>query len=573
MNSARITRLGILLLVSVTASCHRAPSPPSSGGSGGRLVVAQAAGPKTFNPLFADDQESLSILSCLMAPLIRINRQTGQPELELAESLSYSKDRTQLILRLRHGLAFSDGHPLTADDVLFTFEVIYDPNVPNALADLLKIGGRKIAIHREDELTLTFTLPYAYAPIERVFDAVFILPRHRLERPYREGRFRSVWGLSTPASEIVGAGPFMLKEYVPGQRTVLVRNPYYWKRDAQKRRLPYLDELLFLIVPDRNTRFLKFQQGELDLLAPITPEEAARLQPQMEARAVRVHDLGPSLISEVLWFNLNPQAPRIPPWKRAWFQDVRFRQAIAFAIDRQALVEVLFSGKATPVWGPVPPSSPWYNPRVRTYPYDPTRARTLLAEMGLTDRDGDGRLEDRQGRPVSFTIVTTAGNPIRERLGLMIQEDLRKVGLHVQLVPLEAKSLFARLEQSFDYEAGLLGLALGDTDPSALNNVLPSWGTSHWWYPRQKAPATAWERQIDDLMDAQMRTFDPARRKALFDRVQEIMAEHVPFIYLVARDLIVAAKAHVENLKPGLIPDFLLWNVEELRIHPLAARR
>jgi len=559
-------RLSLFLLVSAIASCSPAPSPPSSAKSGGRLVVAQASGPKTFNPLFADDQESLSILGCLMAGLIRINRQTGQPELELAESLTYSPDRMQVTLRLRQGLTFSDGHPLTAEDVLFTFEVIYDPNIPNALADLLTIGGRKLEIRRQDDRTLTFVLPSAYAPLERLFDAVYILPKHRLEPLYREGRFRSAWGISTPASEIVGAGPFMLKEYVPGQRTVLVRNPHYWKRDARQRPLPYLDELIFLIVPDRNARFLKFQQGELDLLAPITPEEAAQLQSQVDARTIRVLDLGPSLISEILWFNLNPKAPRIPTAKRAWFRDVRFRQAVSFAIDRQALADVVFSGKATPIWGPVPPSSPWYNPRARIYPHDPTQARALLAAMGLTDRNGDGIVEDSQGHPVTFTLVTTAGNPIRERIGLMIQEDLRRVGIRVQLVPLEAKSLLARIEQSFDYEAGLLGLALGDTDPSALGNVLPSWGTSHWWYPQQKKPATEWERQIDELMIEQMRTFDPARRKALFDRVQEIMSEHVPFIYLVARDLIVAAKANVGNLKPGLIPDFLLWNAEELYV-------
>ncbi len=568
MKGERTIGASLLLLVSLATSCRQAPSPSDSARLGGRLVVALASGPKTFNPLFADDQESLSVLGCLMAGLVRINRQTGEPELELAESLTYSPDRTQMTIRLRRGLTFSDGHPLTAEDVLFTFEVLYDPGLPNALADLLRIGGRRLEVRRQDELTLIFTLPYAYAPVERLLDAVYILPKHRLELLYRRGAFASAWGLSTPAAEIVGAGPFRLKEYVPGQRTVLVRNPHYWKRDAQGNPLPYLEEITFLIVPDRNTRLLRFQQGELDMLAPLSPEEAARVQPQVEAGTLRLFDLGPSLISEVLWFNLNPHAP-IDPLRRSWFQDVRFRQAISLAIDRQALVEVVFSGRATPVWGPVPPSSPWYNPKIRTYPYDPSGARALLSEMGLADRNGDGLLEDPQGRPVTFTVVTTAANPLRERIGLMIQEDLRKVGLRVQIVPLEAKSLLARIERTFDYEAGLLGLALGDTDPSALNNILPSWGTSHWWNPRQKRPSTEWEQRIDALMNEQMRTFDPLRRKALFDEVQQIMSEQVPFIYLVARDLIVAAKATIGNLKPGLLPDFLLWNAEQLYVRPI----
>jgi len=560
--------LGLWLFLSLLggAGCSRRPPASSLPPRGGRLVVSQASGPKTFNPLFATDTDTLGILNCVMSVLVRINRQTGEAEPELAESLTSSSDHRVLTIRLRPGVTFSDGHPLTADDVLFTFQVIYDPALRSSVRDVLDIEGGQIVVEKKDSRTITLTFPKPVATSERLLDSVHILPKHRLEADYRAGRFASRWDLSTPPEEIVGLGPFRLKEYVPGERTVLVRNPHYWKRDPAGRPLPYLDEITFLIVPDRSTRVLKFQQGELDLLSPLTPEEVARLEPQVAARRIRIYDLGPSLISEVMWFNLNPRARSLSPTKLAWFQDVRFRQAVSFAINRQALIDVVFAGKAAPVWGPVPTTSPWFHQGVKTYPYDPLRAKALLAEAGFSDRNGDGVLEDAQGNALAFTLVTNAGNPLRERMGLMIQEDLKKVGIRVNFAPIETKTMLDRLARGTDYEAGLLAIAAGDTDPSSLRNFLLSSGSNHWWNPQQPTPATEWEKRIDELLNEFLTTGDQRRRKALFDEVQTILSEQVPLIYLVARDLIVGAKPTVGNLKPGLLPDPLLWNAEELYV-------
>lgn len=558
--------VGLWLFLSLLAgvSCARRSTAPSAPARGGRLVVSQSSGPKTFNPLFAADTDTLAILNCIMSVLVRINRQTGEAEPELAESLTYSPDHTVLTIRLRRGVAFSDGHPLTADDVLFTFEVIYDPALRSSLRDLLDVDGKKIVVEKRDPYTVALTFPRPVAASERLLDSIHILPRHRLEADYRAGRFASLWDLSTPPDQIVGVGPFRLKEYVPGERTVLVRNPHYWKRDPSGQPLPYLDEIILLIVPDRSTRVLKFQQGELDMLSPLTPEEAAMLQPQVAANRIRIYDLGPSLISEVLWFNLNPRARSLRPTRLAWFQDVRFRRAVSYAINRQALIDVVFAGKAAPVWGPVPATSRWFNPQVKTYPYDPDRAKALLAEAGFSDRNGDGILEDRQGNQVTFALMTNAGNAIRERMGLMVQEDLKKVGIGVTFAPIETKTMLERIARGTDYEAGLLAIAAGDTDPSSLRNFLLSSGANHWWNPQQSTPATDWEKRVDELLNEFLTTADQKRRKALFDEVQMILSEQVPFIYLVARDLIVAAKPTVRNLKPGLLQDPLLWNAEEL---------
>jgi len=560
-----------LSVIILAISCRGATEPTSEIVRGGRLVAAQISGPKTFNPLFADDNDSLTVLGCIQATLIRVNRQTQATELDLAESADFSPDGRLLTVQLRPSLKFSDGHPLTADDVVFTFQVIYDADVPSSVADILKVGGETIQVEKVDDRTIRFTFPEATAAAERLFDAVNVLPKHILEPIYREGKFEAAWGLSTPPEQLVTAGPFHLQAYEPGQRTVLVRNPYYWKRDDQGNALPYLDEIELAIIQDKNTQLLKFQQGELDVLEPIRTEDVQALQPFVERGEAVTLDLGPSLIAELLWFNLNPGRairsgkPYVDPVKLKWFNQAPFRQAIATAIDRAAIVDVVFSGKATPLGGPVSPGeTQWHNSQVRPYAYDPKQAGELLNQIGLHDRDGNGAREDEQGNPVRFTLITNAGNVLREKMGLLIQEDLKQVGIEVNFVPVESKTLLGQISTDFDYEACLFSWFAGDTDPNVKSNFFLSSGNLHWWYPLQTTPATPWEAEIDELMAKQAKTLDRAERKRLFDRVQQIMAEHVPVIPLVARNLLVAARRRVGNLKPGILYDYVLWNAEEL---------
>ncbi len=559
------------MVVALSLSCQGTPEPSSGAKQGGRLVVAQPSGPKTFNPLYADDNNSLTVLGLMQATLIYINRQTQETELGLAESADFSPDGRVLTMRLRPDLKFSDGHPLTADDVLFTFQVIYDPNVPSSVADLVKIGGQPIQVEKIDDRTIRFTLPEPAASTKRLFDTVNVFPKHLLEPVYREGQFESVWGLDTPPEQVLSTGPFRLQSYEPGQRTVLTRNPYYWKRDNQGNQLPYLDGIDLLIIPDKSTQLLKFQQGELDLLYPLQAEDVPSLQPLVDRGEVTVVDLGASLITELLWFNLNtgrrPQAgkPYVDPAKMKWFSEVKFRQAVASAIDRDAIVDVVFSGKAKPLLGFVSPGeTQWHNPPIKSSLYDLDRARQLLDQLGFRDRDQNGIREDEQGNPIKFTLVTNAGNTLREKMGLLIQEDLKQVGIEVTFVPVEVKVLLGKIFNDFDYEACLFSLQSGDTDPNSKLNFLLSSGNLHYWYPEQKTPATPLDAEIDQLMTQQAKTLDGAERKEIFDRVQQLMAEQLPVIPLVARNLIIAARQRVGNIKPGILHDSALWNSEEL---------
>ncbi|MCS6804540.1 MAG: ABC transporter substrate-binding protein [Acidobacteriota bacterium] len=568
-------RLLTLLTLVLAGSCARTNEPTNQLTTGpqfgGRLVIAQLNGPRTFNPLFTDDNESLTVLSLLQATLIRINRQTQQTELDLAASADFSPDGRVLTMRLRPDLKFSDGHPLTAEDVVFTFQVIYDPTIPSSVADILKIGGRPIQVEAINDRTIRFTFPEVVAAAERLFDVVNVLPKHILEAAYRAGKLKEAWNVSTPPDQIVGTGPFRVQAYEPGQRLTLIRNPYYWRRDEQGRALPYLDGIDLLIVPDKNTQLLKFQQGQLDMFYPVQAEQVATLQPLVQQGDVALHDLGSSLIAELLWFNLNPGhtqqgKPLVDPVKARWFHRVEFRRAVAMAIDRQAIVDTVFSGRATALSSFVSPGeTQWYDAQLAPLRYAADQAAKLLEQIGLVDRDGDGVREDAEGHPVRFTLITNT-NPLRQKIGLLIQQDLKKVGLEVVFVPIESSALQDKIYNKRDYEACLFSLQSGDTDPNSKQNFLLSSGSLHYWHPRQKKPATPWEAEIDQLMAEQARTIDPVARKALFNRVQRLMAEQMPVIPLVARNMVTAARQRVGHLKPGILWDHLLWNAEELYI-------
>jgi peptide/nickel transport system substrate-binding protein len=537
------------------------------GKYGGRLVISKSLAPRTFNRLLATDDPTTSMTEPLVSHLVKINRQTQQPEPELAESWRISPDGRKITFILRNAIQFSDGKPFTADDVLFTFSVINDPNVETPATDLFSFQGQRIRVEKVDARTVVFTFPLAYAGALRLFDGVPILPRHILEPAWRAGRFMQEWGLGTAPERVVGLGPFKLKSYTAGQRLVLGRNERYWRKSAAGEQLPYLDEIIFSIDPDRNTQLLKFQRGETDLMSPINADDLSALAPVQRQGKVRITDLGPGLIREIFWFNQNPEQKNgravVDPVKLSWFREVKFRQAISSAIDRMSIVNLVFAGKAAPQYEFLSAGDRlWFNPQVPKYPYDLNRARQLLGQAGF--RQQGGKLVDAQGRAVTFTLATNAGNQLRQKMSALIQSDLAKIGVQVNLAAIESGALLSRINNSFDYEAGLLAIVSGDADPSSHLNVLLSQGAHHWWYPQQTKPTTPWEARIDDLMRRQMSTTSSAARKRLFDEVQLILGEQQPYIFLATRHLIVGAKSDLSNVRPALLPDFVLWNCDEI---------
>ncbi len=534
------------------------------------MAVAQRAEPRTFNPVVAVDAPSREIIGRLHASLVRINRASLRTEPELARSWEVSLDGRRYTVRLRQGLRFSDGEPFGADDVLFTFRVLLDPAVGSSQRDLLIVGGEPIQVREVGADIVQFDLAQPYAAAERLFDGIAMLPRHRLEAAYRAGRLAAAWGTDVAPADVVGLGPFRLASRVPGERTVLERNPHYWKVDRRGTRLPYLDRLVFLAVPTEDAQVVRFLASDTHVISRIGGDQFASLSRAAVGGRHRVWDVGPGLEYAFLFFNQNDRAsaPAEASARQAWFRDDRFRQAVSTAIDREAIVRLVYHSRATPLWGHVTPAyATWVNTAIPRPPRSVERARTLLRSAGFS-AGPDGTLLDGAARPVAFTIVTNASNPQRVRIATIIQDDLKALGMRVQVVPLEFRALIDRLTRSFDYDACVLSLGGGDVDPNTEMNVWLSSGANHLWRPSQPAPATTWEAEIDRLMRAQLATRDVAARKRLYDRVQALVAEHLPLIPLVSPNVLGATASKLANVKPAVLEHHTLWNAEELFWQP-----
>jgi peptide/nickel transport system substrate-binding protein len=543
--------------------------PGEMGRPGGRLVVSLRGEPKTLNPLIVADTRSREVIAVMQADLVHINRATQLTEPALAKSWKISPDGLTYTLILRQGIKFSDGQPLDADDVLFTFRVYLDENVHATQRDLLIVGGKPIVVRKVDAQTVVFQLVKTYGVGERLFDGLAILPRHLLEKPYQEGKLGQIGSLATAADQWAGLGPFRLKEYVAGQRLVLERNPYYWKSDAKGNRLPYVDELVFLFVPNADAQVLKFQSGETDTISQLSAENFSVLSRQQ--RGYTMVDAGPGLEYNFLFFNLSDAGEKTSPEmqrKQKWFREVKFRQAVSAAVDREAIVRLVYQGRGAALWGLVAPGNRrWGNEKLAHPARSLERARTLLKDAGFSwsnGPNGESTLLDSGGKPVEFSILTSSSNADRAKMAALLQEDLKQLGMRVQVVPLEFRSLLDRVTQTKEYDACVMGIASFDADPNSDINVWLSSGGTHLWNPSQAHPATPWEAEIDRLIEEQMsaRTFE--QRKKIYDRAQEFLAENQPMIFLASPNILAGAKNSIGNFHPAVLEPYVLWNVEQL---------
>jgi peptide/nickel transport system substrate-binding protein len=509
----------------------------------GQLRFCLRSEPKTFDPLKVEDDASATIRYLTGGVLVRVNRQTQALEPELAQSWKVSKDGKQITFKLRSGISFSDSTPFSAEDVAYTVQQLMDPALHSPTGDAFRSGpgNTETKIVSPTEISITFPAPVA--GLDRQFDQVAILSAH------------------SPKKEMAVLGPFMVGDYKAGSTVLLTRNPNYWKTDAQGRHLPYLDSIHLDIQPNRDVEMLHFKRNEIDLINSLDSEyfdKLAATSPQL------VHDAGPSLDSEQMWFNQVAKSP-LPAYKKNWFRSATFRRAISQAINREDLSRVVFRGHAQPAIGPVSPANKfWFNANLKVEAYSPDAALKALQGDGF--RMENGTLKDKDGNAVEFSIITNSGNKYRERMATMIQEDLQKIGIHVNVVTLDFPSLIERMTQSFDYESILLGLTNVGLDPNDQMNVWLSSSDNHQWNPAEKAPETTWEAEIDRLMREQASSADAKKRKEAFDRVQEIAVEQAPFIYLVNRNALSAVAANVQGASPVILVPQTYWNVERLSI-------
>jgi peptide/nickel transport system substrate-binding protein len=509
------------------------------GGSDRELRFCIHAEPKTFNPALVADESSETIRYLTGGVLIRINRLTQNLEPELAETWRVMDFGREIIFKIREGILFSDGTPFAADDVAFTIRTLMDPQLNSPAGDSFRSGAGSVEakVIGTHGISIRFSVPVA--GLERLFDQVAILSSR------------------SPRKEMAVLGPFVVAEHRPGSQVLLRRNPYYWKRDSEGKRLPYLSTIRLEIQQNRDTEMLRFLRGQLDLINNMDTVLFDRLGAESPGA---MRDAGPSLESEQLWFNQVTASP-IPDYKKAWFRSRNFRRALAEAINRDDLCRLAYLRHAVPAVGPVSIANQfWFNQQLAAQAFDPAGALRRLQQDGFHVQRG--MLVDSQGHPVAFSLITNAGNKERERVATLVQQDLKKIGIQLNIVTLDFPSLIDRISRSFNYEACLLGLVNVDLDPNGQMNVWLSSASNHQWNPNQKSPETSWEAEIDRLMHKQAASLDPKERKAAFDRVQQIVCEEAPFIYLVNKRALVAVSPMLRNVKPVALPPHTYWNVE-----------
>jgi peptide/nickel transport system substrate-binding protein len=546
----------------------------NAGTYGGMLVISLISNPKSFNSLLANETSTTDITSYFTnAALTSYNNIEQKETLGLAKAFEISPDNLTYTYTLRKGVRWSDGAPFTADDVMFNFQIIFDPKVAAAAKDPFRQSdGSFPVVEKLDDYTVRFTLKETNPLFNSNVGSIYLLPRHKLEDTYKSGNFMQAYGLDTRPEDIVGLGPFRVVDFQTDQRVVLERNPYYWKVDTKGQRLPYLDRITILIVPDQNAQLLKFQNGETDILQQVRPEDLELLQRGEAQNDYKVTNLGASLNVVYITFNQHPGRDGsgnayVDPVKHSWFTNTKFRQAVSTAIDREGLIRTAYHGLGTPIWSFTSPTNKeWYNESVVTKrPYDPERAKQLLREIGIEDRNGDGVAEDAKGNNVEFTINTNSSNPTRVNVMTFIKDNLAKVGVRVNTQPLDFNELITKFQDTHNWEAIVLGWQTGvPPDPVLMKNILLSSGRSHQWYPQQEEPATPWERRIDELMGINSRSLDMAERKKAYDEIMKIWTEQLPEIDLLAANWAVAAKNRVGNMKPSILPAYAWWNNEEL---------
>ena len=499
--------------------------------------------PKTFNPLLVEDESSETIRYLTGGVLIRLNRYTQELEGELATKWKVSENGRRIDFELRRGVRFSDGTPFTCNDVVYTMRELMDPNLHSPVGDSFRSAPGPVESKCVGPSAVTVRFPAPVAALAAQFDEVAMLSAH------------------SAAKESAVLGPFALGEYKPGEYVLLRRNPNYWKRDANGRALPYLDSIRLEIQQNRELELLRFRRGELDIINKLDPEMYDRLSSEMPRSVL---DAGPSLDWEIVFFNQVENAP-LPEYKRRWFRSQDFRRAISEGIRRDDLVRIVYRGHARAAVGPVSVANHfWLNSALQPPSGSESSVRALLERAGF--RRSGSALLDRDGNRVEFSMITNAGNKLHERMLALIQQDLARFGIQLNVLTLDFPSLIERISRTFNYEAVLMAFTNLDLDPSGQMNIWVSSAANHQWNPNEKTPATAWEAEIDKLMAAQSGSEDRARRKLYFDRVQQIVADQAPMLFLVNPNALAAVSGSVKNLTPAALRPQIYWNVEHLQV-------
>ena len=523
-----------------------------------------------------NDASSEAVLIYVFEGLTETSWLTSRVEPGLAESWERSEDGLTWTFHLRNDVRWHDGQPFTAHDVAFTFNrVIYNEEIQTSRRAELTIPvldettrqwrQEPMTVTARDDRTVEFRLPAPFTPFLRAMRTP-IYPKHILERHVDEGTFATVWDIDTDPAEVVGTGPFKISSYEPGRRVVLSRNPDYWLKDSEGNGLPYLDEIVHIIVPDLATASAQFRSGASDVYG-VPGKEFAGLEPLQQVEDFTIEERGPTFGTTFLTFNMNPVSnpstgqPYVAPERLEWFRNKQFRQAVAHVIDKDTIIDQVYDGRGFRQWSSISPAAgDFHNPNVRRYEYDIERANAILDGLGWTDTDGDGIREDNAGNTITFTMVTSVESTVSQGVGEIIHQGLQAVGIGATYRTIKFGEIVAQLTASYAWEAVIIGFT-GEPDPHSGITLWHSSANLHLWHPNQPEPATNWEAEIDELYVKASQELDHDRRVAYYHRAQEVAAENVPLIYTVLGERITAVRNVFGNTTATL---YGLWDARHL---------
>jgi peptide/nickel transport system substrate-binding protein len=544
------------------------------GSYGGRFVMTTTSMPETFNPITSTTTYSADVTDRLFVALTTLRLDTQETAPSLASRWECSDDALSCTFHLRRGAKFSDGHPITAEDVAFTFEAINDPKVATFNRDLWQMDGVPFQIATPDAATVIVRAPKPNGNLLSYVGLVPILPKHVLQPMLKDGTFNRAYGLNTPPAEVVTSGPWRLMRYVSNERIELSRNPYWFGTDAKGQRQPFLDQLMFLIVPDTETADLMFRSGQADAMTRPAPATVQWYVEHQEGADFTVHTLGPALGTSLIFFNQNDgeagEAPPVGTIKAAWFKNPVFRRAVAAAIDRDAIIASVLSGHGVKYWtNATPADKRWHVPDIPHEDYNPERARRLLASLGWRDRDGDDVLEDTDGHTVSFSLTTSTGVTTSVGMANFVRDDLAKIGMRVTLNAVEFNTLSNNLDTK-KYDAIAMGFSRGTLDPPA--RFFRSDGR-HPWQKQIRPPLSREQQRVDELAALILGDTNVDRRKAWFRELNTIVNEQAWVIWMPVQVMRTPLRNRFGNLRPSSLSSSassVLWNAEEFFVAPQA---
>lgn len=545
------------------------------GKFGGELITSTIGqGPKTFNPFNSKDNISSTMSGIMYDGLLSTHPITGQPVPRLAKSYEILPDGMTYIIKLRNGIKWSDGKPITADDVVFTWnDIIFAGLGDTSLRDSMVIDDKLPTVRKIDNYTVEFKTPKPYAPFIRSLSAS-IAPKHVFADAVKKGGvyFDSFLSTTTKPEDFVVSGAFKLKEYLPAQRVVYVRNPNYYEINTKNEKLPYLDKLVYLIVGDLNNEILKFEAGEIDVIA-LQGAKVARYKALEPHSDFTLYNLGPATSTMYLSVNLNDRKNEnnkyyVNPIKQKWFQDINFRRAVDLAIDRKNMVFNIANGIGTPLFTPESLNSIYLNKNLKPFDRNITMAEKFLKKSGFY-RDKKGNLFDKDGNRVEFDLYTNAGNTEREAIGVMVKQDLEDLGMKVNFKPIEFNSLVNKLVSTFDWDMVIMGLTGSPLEPNGGKNVWLSDGRLHMFNMRTpkegKKNILPWEKELDEMFTKGALATSFKDRKKYYDRYQEIIYNEKPMIYIYSPVIINAIRNKFKNIYPSSL-NGLTHNLEEIYV-------